>query len=301
MMTFLTQKQRNPALLDQNNIEKYASNYVKQLLQKNDKKLHGLIHEINKFDEELTGIRDQNMLEAAVARRNKKVTEMNKYIDDQVQRYSLYSIILFDEIERANPSLYDFLLAIADTGRSMMGNGSETFFYKSFIFMTSNIGHRAIADILKGKTDLGFVSKKSCATGGDPIYENVMAEVRKIFDPAFIGRIEDEIVVFKPLSPWDLKEIMELQLNMLINRFKFFYSLNIEICNEVKDFIIEKSCDHPELGARLIKKKIKYYIENPLGKIINSGQISKNEKIIIGLEKTEIFFAKYPHLKTLAS
>lgn len=280
----------NPPLLAQESIDRPAIEYFKERLFRTDKKALALKEEIDKIQK--SKIHDPAAIQTVYLLLRQKMNELANYIAEKIKNYPLFSIILFDEIERANSSLFDFILEITDKGRNTLGNGDETVFYNSFIFMTSNLGQKAIADFLKGKRGIGFSSDKAILESQDPIYEGVMSEVRKTFDPAFIGRIEENIVVFEPLSREKLEKIMALEINELITTLSKKYPIEIIIDGAVKNFILEKACDHPEYGARLIKGKINKYLVKPLGRLINSGQLLKGDRVSANLENGEICFIK---------
>lgn len=292
-----------PPLLSQRNIEMPAIQHAKMTLIKTDTKARWLNKEVEKARQKCLKSISNDQIEAKslIQAYTQKVEEFQNYVFEKIKDLPLISIILFDEIEKANPSLHNFLLEVTSKGRTHLGNGQETLFYNSFIFMTSNIGYQAIADFLRGKRGMGFSSDKTIMTGKDPIYEDVMAEVRKTFDPAFLGRIEENIVVFKPLSKEKLNEIMNLQITAMITALNKTYPVKLEIDECVKNFILEKASDHPEYGARLLNDKIDKYIKKPLARLINSGQILKGDEILINLENDQVVFSKYPSVKILDS
>lgn len=289
------------ALLSQANIDMPAIQYAQKILIKTDKEAWRLNKEIKKIEERFFNPAANADIGALKKIYAQKMTEFQNYVFWKIKDVPLISIILFDEIEKAHQSLYHFLLEVTSKGRTRLGNGKETVFYSSFIFMTSNIGCQSIANFLKGKRSIGFSNDKTIAAGKDPIYEDVMADVRKTFDPAFLGRIEENIVVFKPLSKEKLNEIMNLQIAALITDLSRAHPVKLEIGECVKNFILEKATDHPEYGARLLNDKIDKYIKNPLTRLINSRQILKGDRILVNLENDKVVFSKDPSVKFLDS
>ena len=190
-------------------------------------------------------------------------------------RRNPYSVILFDEIEKAHPDVMNMLLQILDDGRLTDSNGRTVNFKNTVIIMTSNVGARLITD----KKTLGFTSKKEEDIETQKEYEetkkDVMGELKKQFRPEFINRI-DEIIVFHKLQKDELKQIVDILLKQVINRMEK-QNYKIEIDNQVKELVIEKGTDS-NYGARPLKRTIQNMVEDKIAEAILDGKITRNKK-----------------------
>ena len=195
-------------------------------------------------------------------------------------RRNPYSVILFDEIEKAHPDVMNMLLQILDDGRLTDSNGRTVNFKNTVIIMTSNIGARLITD----KKTLGFTSKEENKEKKEyeDIKKDVLAELKKEFKPEFINRI-DEIIVFHKLQKEEMKQIVDIMLKQVIKRMKV-QNIKIKIDDDVKDKIIEKGTD-ANYGARPLKRTIQNLIEDKIAEAILDGKISKNKEVKLGLNK----------------
>ncbi|MBP3256362.1 MAG: ATP-dependent Clp protease ATP-binding subunit [Clostridia bacterium] len=196
-------------------------------------------------------------------------------------RRNPYSVILFDEIEKAHPDVMNMLLQILDDGRLTDSNGRTVNFKNTVIIMTSNIGARLITD----KKTLGFTSKTDENEELGKEYEetkkDVMAELKKEFRPEFINRI-DEIIVFHKLQKDELKQIVDIMLKGVIKRMED-QNIKIEVSDEVKDKIIEVGTDSA-YGARPLKRTIQNMIEDKLAEAILDGKVKQGKKAKISLD-----------------
>ena len=197
-------------------------------------------------------------------------------------RRNPYSVILFDEIEKAHPDVMNMLLQILDDGRLTDSNGRTVNFKNTVIIMTSNVGARLITD----KKTLGFTSKTDENTENNKEYEetkkDVMAELKKEFRPEFINRI-DEIIVFHKLQNDEMRQIVDIMLKAVINRMEK-QNIKIEVAEAVKDKIIEKGVD-TNFGARPLKRTIQNMIEDNLAEAILSGKVKQGKKTKILLDE----------------
>ncbi|MDX2021452.1 MAG: ATP-dependent chaperone ClpB [Deltaproteobacteria bacterium] len=171
-----------------------------------------------------------------------------------------YSVVLFDEIEKAHPDVFNILLQVLDDGRLTDGQGRTVDFRNTVIIMTSNVGSHLIA------------------AGGDPedLHERVLAELRRTFRPEFLNRIDD-IVTFGQLQRKDLDRIVEIQ----VDRFRKLLrdrNLELELTDEARTFIADKGYD-PTYGARPLKRVIMRYIQDPLAKRIIGGEFQPGDVI----------------------
>ncbi|MCI8362565.1 MAG: ATP-dependent Clp protease ATP-binding subunit [Clostridia bacterium] len=195
-------------------------------------------------------------------------------------RRNPYSVILFDEIEKAHPDVMNMLLQILDDGRLTDSNGRTVNFKNTVIIMTSNIGARLITD----KKSLGFGGTNNTNEEFKKEYENtkkdVLAELKKEFRPEFINRI-DEIIVFHKLQNEEIKQIIDIMLSQVTKRLKE-QNIEIEISEEVKDKILENGVD-TNFGARPLKRAIQNMLEDKIAEAILDGKIKKGKKANVQL------------------
>ena len=195
-----------------------------------------------------------------------------------------YSVILFDEIEKAHPDVMNMLLQILDDGRLTDAQGRTVNFKNTVIIMTSNIGARLITD----KTTLGFSAgdkKEESQKEYETIKKDVMGELKKQFRPEFINRI-DEIIVFHKLNEEDIKQIIDIMLNQVTKRMAE-KSYKFEIDNSVKELIAKKGVD-TDYGARPLKRAIQNILEDKIAEEVLNGNIKPNKKAVIKAEDDKI-------------
>ena len=180
-----------------------------------------------------------------------------------------YSVILFDEIEKAHPDVFNILLQIFDDGRLTDGHGRTVSFRNTIIIMTSNIGSHYL---LEGVTDKGEIKEH--------VKEQVMQELRSHFRPEFLNRI-DEIVMFKPLTLEEVEKIVLLLINDLSKRLEERH-MKIEITDEARRFIARSGYD-PVYGARPLRRFIQREVETPIAKMIIAGEAVDGATIKIDL------------------
>lgn len=199
---------------------------------------------------------------------------------------NLVSIILFDEIEKADESLQHYLLEVMDRGYA---NGIS--FKNSFIFMTSNVGSEEIAQQLGAH--MGFHKEVQHLENLDETIDKVATEAAKrFFAPEFFGRI-DKIMVFRPLREESLLEILDLLLRDLHNdMIRRDCPLVIRLDQPVKDYIVKQSKKYPELGARLLKNRLTDHIKDKLVSLLENGQLSAGDKVTVKLQGEELVFYK---------
>ena len=185
-----------------------------------------------------------------------------------------YSVILFDEIEKAHPDVLNLLLQILDDGRLTDSHGRVVDFKNTVIIMTSNLGARQITE----KKTLGFSSdnKEEQEKEYDRVKKDVMAELKKEFKPEFINRI-DEIIVFHKLTKEEIKQIAEIMLKEVRNRLEE-KEITIEIDDKAKELIVKKGTDE-KYGARPLRRAIQTLIEDKIAEAIIEGNI-KNKAVI---------------------
>ena len=176
-----------------------------------------------------------------------------------------YSVLLFDEIEKAHPDVFNIFLQIFDDGRLTDSFGRVVDFSNTIIIMTSNLGARLILDSNK----MGF-ERKATLLDYEEMKKNVLEQVRKAFSPEFINRL-DEIIVFKPLDKEIIKGIIELQVKEINKRLKE-WDITVKLSKEFIDYLIEKEF-RPEYGARSIKRALQSLVEDLLAEEILKGKL----------------------------
>ena len=197
----------------------------------------------------------------------------------EVVRRRPYQVILFDEIEKAHPDVFNILLQILDDGRLTDGQGRTVDFTNTVIIMTSNLGSAYFRGIDPEKDKEGLRRAKA----------KVLEEVRNHFKPEFLNRI-DEIIVFNPLSKEEIKKIVDLMINRLRNRLKA-QGMDIVITSEVKDYLAQAGYD-PDYGARPLRRLIQREIESPLSGELIRGTFQPGDVIEVYLEEGEIKFRR---------
>ncbi len=201
-------------------------------------------------------------------------------------RKNPYSVILFDEIEKAHPDVFNILLQVLDDGHITDSHGRKTDFKNTIIIMTSNAGAQRIIEPKR----LGFSSGSSEDKDHDEMKKNVMEEVKHMFKPEFINRIDD-IIVFRTLTKTDVKNITALMIKELKTRVKKQMDISITYGDTLKNFIFEKGYDK-KYGARPLKRSIQNEIEDKLAEEILSGKISRGDKVSISASDGKIVFNK---------
>ena len=204
-------------------------------------------------------------------------------------RTNPYSVVLFDEIEKANEDIFNVLLQVLDEGHMTDGQGRKVSFKNAIVIMTSNVGANRIID----NNSLGFeTEEKTDEKAHEEMRDNVMDEVKKLFKPEFINRIDD-IIVFHKLTKDNISSIMDLQLYEISKRIKDNLNITINLTDKAKDYILEKGYKD-EFGARELKRTLTSNVEdliaeNKINGVINSGDKvtinSKNDKLEIKVSK----------------
>ncbi|MEE1078611.1 MAG: ATP-dependent Clp protease ATP-binding subunit [Agathobacter sp.] len=201
-------------------------------------------------------------------------------------RRNPFSVILFDEIEKAHPDVFNILLQVLDDGHITDSQGRKVDFKNTIIIMTSNAGAQSIIEPKK----LGFGSVDDEKKDHDFMKNGVMEEVRRIFKPEFLNRI-DETIVFRALNKADMKKIVSILTKDLEKRCKNQLGIELVIRDTAKEYVVEKSFDR-KYGARPLKRKIQEVIEDRLAEEIIKGNIKAGDKVIIATKNKEISFTK---------
>lgn len=204
-------------------------------------------------------------------------------LSEQVRRHP-YSVILFDEIEKAHPDVFNILLQVLDDGHITDSQGRKVDFRNTVIIMTSNAGAQAIIDPKR----LGFVTKEDPANDYKRMKSNVMNEIKLIFRPEFLNRI-DEIIVFHALGAEEMKKIVGLMCREVVKRAKEQLDIKLTIRDSVKKHIVETGTDQ-KYGARPLRRAVQNQLEDPLAEAILAGEITRGSTVEAGLSKKQIKF-----------
>ena len=204
-------------------------------------------------------------------------------LSEQVRRHP-YSVILFDEIEKAHPDVFNILLQVLDDGHITDSQGRKVDFRNTVIIMTSNAGAQAIIDPKK----LGFNAKEDKAGDYKRMKSNVLNEIKLIFRPEFLNRI-DEIIVFHPLGSEEMKKITGLMCREVVKRAKEQLDIHLTIRDSVKKHIVETGTDQ-KYGARPLRRAVQNQLEDKLAEAILSGEIQRGQEVSVGISKKEIKF-----------
>ena len=204
-------------------------------------------------------------------------------LSEQVRRHP-YSVILFDEIEKAHPDVFNILLQVLDDGHITDSQGRKVDFRNTVIIMTSNAGAQEIIDPKK----LGFNAKEDKAGDYKRMKSNVLNEIKLIFRPEFLNRI-DEIIVFHPLGNEEMKKITGLMCREVVKRAKEQLDIHLTIRDSVKKHIVETGTDQ-KYGARPLRRAVQNQLEDKLAEVILSGEIQRGQEVSVGISKKEIKF-----------
>lgn len=202
-------------------------------------------------------------------------------LSEKVRR-NPYSVILFDEIEKAHPDVFNVLLQVLDDGHITDAQGRKVDFKNTIIIMTSNAGAQSIVE----PKNLGFASAESEKHTYERMKNGVMEEVKRIFKPEFLNRIDDTIV-FRTLNKDDMKKIVTLMTKSLVKRAKDQLNITLNIRDSVKKYIVEKAYD-PKYGARPLRRMIQDKIEDTLAEEILAGTIKNGDVVDVGMKKNEV-------------
>lgn len=204
-------------------------------------------------------------------------------LSEQIRRHP-YSVILFDEIEKAHPDVFNILLQVLDDGHITDSQGRKVDFRNTVIIMTSNAGAQAIIDPKK----LGFNAREDKAGDYRRMKANVLNEIKLIFRPEFLNRI-DEIIVFHPLEADEMRKIVGLMCKELIKRAKEQLDISLTIRDSVKKHIVETGTDQ-KYGARPLRRAVQSQLEDRLAEAVLSGEVKQGDEVVAGIVKKEIKF-----------
>lgn len=204
-------------------------------------------------------------------------------LSEQVRRHP-YSVVLFDEIEKAHPDVFNILLQVLDDGHITDAQGRVVDFKNTIIIMTSNAGAQTIVEPKK----LGFGVQEDAKADHARMKSNVMEEVRRIFKPEFLNRI-DEIIVFHALTKEHMKKIVTLMTRSLEKRCQTQLDIHLHIRDSVKKYIVDESFD-PKYGARPLRRMIQTSLEDALAEEILAGNVQTGDEVDVGVRNKKVNF-----------
>jgi ATP-dependent Clp protease ATP-binding subunit ClpC len=197
-------------------------------------------------------------------------------------RRNPYSVVLFDEIEKAHPDVWNILLQILEEGKLTDNVGRVVNFRNTIILMTSNVG----SDIIKRQGTLGF-SQVTDEASHEKMRERILDEAKKTFRPEFLNRLDD-VIVFRALIKPDLIRILDLEVSKVLERLKH-KNFQLQLDEKARDFLVEKGYD-PEYGARPMRRGVERFLEDPLAEEILKGSLHEGEPVLVTTDKEKLVF-----------
>ena len=191
-----------------------------------------------------------------------------------------YSVVLFDEIEKAHPDVMHLLLQILEEGTVTDSLGRKVDFRNTIIIMTSNVG----AELIKKQTALGFGAMENESADYEGMKVKILEQSKKVFKPEFLNRLDD-LIVFHMLEKKDLVKIVDLEISKVIDRLKS-REISVKIDNKAKDFLIEDGYD-PEYGARPMRRSVEKHLEDPLAEHLLRGDVKDGDFVGVTIDKKE--------------
>ena len=204
-------------------------------------------------------------------------------LSEKVRR-NPYSVVLFDEIEKAHPDVFNVLLQVLDDGHITDSKGRKVSFKNTVLIMTSNAGAQRIVD----PKNLGFATEKSETKDYEKMKSNVMEEVKRSFKPEFINRIDD-IIVFHQLNNENMKEIVNLLASNLYKRCEDQLGIHLTITAALKEHLVSKYADN-KMGARPLKRAIQSVVEDALAEEILQKKVVPGDKVSAGFKDGKVVF-----------
>jgi ATP-dependent Clp protease ATP-binding subunit ClpC len=199
-----------------------------------------------------------------------------------------FRVVLFDEIEKAHPDVFNVLLQILEDGRLTDGHGRTVSFKETVVIMTSNLGMKEFK--LHARKSVGFSmpQAKEEKQEWEQLKVVIEGELKKTFRPEFLNRI-DEIIIFHPLTESNLKKIIDLLVRD-VEKLLADRSIELELTDEAREWVFRKEYD-PEYGARPLRRAIQRYIENPLSSKIISGEVKDGDRVKVSVDKDALVFS----------
>ena len=199
-------------------------------------------------------------------------------------RQNPYSVVLFDEIEKAHPDVFNILLQVLDNGHITDSKGRKVSFKNTVIIMTSNVGAQRIVE----PKNLGFSAGGDAQKNYERMKSGVMEEVKRLFKPEFLNRI-DEVMVFHPLTKEEMKQIITLLAENLVRRCREQMGIRLTLTPALKEEIVEKHSDL-KMGARPLKRALQTMVEDALAEEILSGRIKTGDSVSAGWREGHVVF-----------
>ena len=197
-------------------------------------------------------------------------------------RRNPYSVVLFDEIEKAHPDVWNLLLQILEDGKLTDNTGHVVNFRNTIILMTSNVG----SDTIKRSSTLGF-SPITDESSYEKMRERILDEAKRTFRPEFLNRLDD-VIVFRSFTKPDLIQILTLEADKVVERLRH-KNIKLELDDKAKDFLVEKGYD-PQYGARPMRRAVERFLEDPLAEEILRGSLQPGEPILVTSDKEKLVF-----------
>jgi len=202
-------------------------------------------------------------------------------LTEQVRRKP-YSVVLFDEVEKAHPDVINMLLQILEEGKLTDSVGLVVDFRNTIVLLTSNVG----AETIRKQTTIGFTAASEEASY-DRMKEKILDEAKKSFRPEFLNRLDD-VIVFRALNRPDLIQILDLEVKKVMERLRG-RNIQLQLEDKAKDFLVEKGYD-PIYGARPMRRAVERYLEDPLAEEILKGHLHDNDPIQVTVEGDKLVF-----------
>jgi ATP-dependent Clp protease ATP-binding subunit ClpC len=197
-------------------------------------------------------------------------------------RRNPYSVVLFDEIEKAHPDVWNMLLQILEEGKLTDSLGRVVNFRNTIILMTSNVG----SDTIKKQSSMGF-SPITDENSYEKMRDKILDESKRVFRPEFLNRLDD-VIVFRSFTKPDLIQVLNLEVGKVLDRLRK-KNLKLELDEKAKDFLVEKGYD-PQYGARPMRRAVERFFEDPLAEEILKGAVHEGEMISVTAEKDKLVF-----------
>jgi ATP-dependent Clp protease ATP-binding subunit ClpC len=185
-----------------------------------------------------------------------------------------YSVVLLDEIEKAHPDVFNILLQMLEEGRLTDAQGRHVDFKNTIVIMTSNIGAASIAK----NTSIGFTIAEETGVSYDDMKSRIMGELKKVFRPELLNRI-DEVIVFHKLTKQEITQIVDQMMKRLREQMKL-YEVSIELTDAAKELLVEKGYD-PTMGARPLRRAIQRFIEDPLADFVLGRNLTPGSTVLV--------------------
>ncbi|HXT40573.1 MAG TPA: AAA family ATPase, partial [Candidatus Angelobacter sp.] len=202
-------------------------------------------------------------------------------LTEQVRRKP-YSVVLFDEVEKAHPDVMNMLLQILEEGKLTDSVGRVVDFRNTIVLLTSNVG----AETIRKQTTIGFTAASE-ENSYERMKEKILDEAKKAFRPEFLNRLDD-VIVFRALNRPDLIQILDLEVKKVMERLKG-KKIQLQLDDKANDLLVEKGYD-PIYGARPMRRAVERYLEDPLAEEILKGHLHENDPIHVTVEGDKLVF-----------